>query len=179
MITEVTRILSAWARDPVEGVNAQLALVAHKQMDGSDDPVPPDVTVYDDIDSVGGDSEDMSLDIDPAKVPALVVAADSGASLNLHDVNYLKTGEPVIVAFGYITRDVPGKQAKLNGGYTLRALRRCLWQFKNAPKASKELNGIRVLKLDTVRIFGVAGGMGRSQMYGLLTVSVSVVDTIL
>lgn len=179
MITEVTRLLAEWARHPENGVNAQLALVGRARMNGTSDPTVPSVTVYDDIDSVGGDSEDMSLDIDPPKVPALVVAADSGADVNPNDTNYLKTGEPIIVAFAYIVRDVPGKKAKLNGGYTLRALRRCLSRFRNAPAASKQLNGIKILLVGRITIHQIAGGLGRSKMHGILTATVTVVDTIL
>jgi hypothetical protein len=176
VITEVTRIMSAWARHPVHGVNAQMSFVGRQRLDGKSDPVAPSVTIYDDIDGWGGDMPDMALELDPPKVPALVVWADTDAEVEINNANYLKTGEPVIVAFAYVTRDVAGKKAKLDGGYTLRALRRCLTRFRNAPAVSKQLNGIKVLMVRTVTIAPVAGGNGPSNMWGVLAASVTVVD---
>jgi hypothetical protein len=177
IVTDVTRILSAWARHPVHGVAAQMSFVGRARMSGGTDPKAPVPTIYDDIDSLGGDEPDMALEIDPPKVPALVIFGWSGGEFNLNDVNYLRTGEDIIVAFAYVTRDTPAKKAKLDGGQTLRAVRRCLYRYKMAAKADRELNGVTVLKIGRSVSDIVAGGAGRSKMYGLLAAHVTAVDT--
>lgn len=178
MLTEITRLLSAWARHPDHGVNAQLANVGRLRMNGTSDPAPSAVTVYDDIDSPGGDEDTQALEIDPPKVPAIVVWVRSDIDMNLPDVNYLKTGDPCIVDFAYITRDVPVKKARLDGQYTLRALRRCLWRFNRDAKRLEldRLNGIKILYVKTVSIQDIAAGVGQSMMWGLASASVHIVD---
>lgn len=178
MLTEVTRIMAAWVRHPEYGVNAQLAQIGRLRMNGSSDPAPPLVTVYDDVDSAGGDDDSLALEIDPAKVPALVVGMGSDVAMNMPDVNYLKTGDPCIVGFAYITRDVPAKKARIDGQYTLRALRRCVWRFnRQAAKLNlNSLNGIKVLYIKTFTIDDIDGGVGRSMMWGAASASMFIVD---
>jgi hypothetical protein len=138
------------------------------------DPAPRLVTVYDDVDDA-----DLVLELDPPQVPAFVVWVDSDADVNVLDKNYLRTGEPVIVAGAYITRDIQPIDAKRDGGYTLRGARRTFWRMNDQRLSAgyRTLNGIQILKVQTVSLQTVAGGVGKSQMWGLIYAAVYVADT--
>lgn len=174
MQTALTRLWSAWARHPEYGVNAQLAQVDRHRFDGSEDPVPPPVTVYDDIDDA-----ELSLELDPPTVPALVVFTDSDVDANLLDPHYLKTGDNVIVMFAYITREVPPRQAVIDGGYVMQAVRRMAWRMNDqrASRGYRELAGIKLAAVKTVSLQRVAGGVGRSELWGLAMVQCQAIDT--
>jgi hypothetical protein len=171
---EITRLISAFARHPMHGVVAQLGELTKEQFGGIADSEPTPPKLYDDV-----DTEELVLELDPPAVPALVIWTDSDISLNLNRTDYLTPTETVIVAFAYITRDVPNVKAKLDGGYVLRAARRCLTRFNNQTysRGYRKLNGVQILNIESVSLPPIAGGVGKSQLWGLLYAAVNVADT--
>jgi hypothetical protein len=173
VINDLTRLVTQWMKHAEHGVNPLMAQLGRKRVDGAEDPMPAPVAIFDDV-----DTEELVLEMDPPVVPAIVVWVDSDADVNLLDTNYLKTGEPVIVAFAYVTQDVLKVQAKLDGGYALRAVRQSLRRLnRNRDDQYRKLNGIHITGITVVNTQIVAGGVGKSQMWGLLYAAVHVVDT--
>ena len=175
MINDATRIMRKWVEHPTYGLAAQLAGVPRTNSAGGEDDLPPDPTIYDDV----NDAEAVK-NLEPPASPALTLYIDSGAELNLDRENYLVTGVPLVLAAAYQTREVPEDVATLWGGYTLRALRRCLRAFNNQSnrKGYGELNGIKVMKVGVATEHPVATDVGQSRLWGFVLANITVVDTL-
>jgi hypothetical protein len=178
MQNEITRLWTRWMQHPQHGVNAQLAFVPRNRFaaDGSllEDAAPDPVAIYNDV-----DNPELALALDPPSTPAVLVFTDSDADVNVLDAHYLKTGESVIVAFAYVTRDVAKEQAVQDGGYVLRAIRRSVWRMNKQSLSNgyRELNGIRILSVGRTTTQRMGGGVGQSELQGFVLASVSAVDT--
>lgn len=175
MILNTTRIIRRWLDHPEHGVLAQLHTDGFPLLraDGTQDELPPDPTTYDDVDDAK-----LVQKLEPPKSPALVVFVDSDLRVDVDHRNYQVTDNPMIVAIAYITRNVPQEVAVLWGGYTARAVRRCL-RTLNSQKLSegyRELNGVKVMKVGLVTEQAVATPVGQSRVWGFVLASVTVVD---
>lgn len=175
MIIDATRIMRAWVEHPTHGVAAQLAGVPRNNSAGGQDALPDSPEIFDDV----NDAE-VVRNLEPPASPALTLYIDNGAELNVDQMYYQKTGMPLILAAAYQTRGIPENVANLWGGYTARALRRCLRAFNSQPNrvGYGELNGIKVMKVGVVTEHPVAADVGQSRLWGFVLANITVVDTL-
>lgn len=175
MINDTTRIMRRWVEHPDYGIAEWLEGVPRNRPDGGEDDLPPTPTIYDDV-----DDPDEVRKLDPSASPALCLYVDSRARLNAEDKNYSVSESPLILAAAYTVRDMPEGVATLWGGYTARALRKCLRTFndQNKSKGYRELNGIQVLRVGTVTEIAVAASLGQSHLWGFVLAELTVVDTL-
>lgn len=175
MINETTRIMRRWIDHPTHGVVAQLAGVPRARPDGEEDDLPDDPTIYDDVD----DAQEVR-NLEPSASPALSLYIDNRAQLNADTQHYQVTESPLILVAAYTIRNVTEEVAVLAGGYTMRALRRCLKSFnsQSLSKGYRELNGIQVMKVGVVTEVPVATAVGQSHLWGFVLARLTVVDTL-
>ncbi len=182
MIVNGTRLLHQWLAHETYGVNALLASMPRVRRDGTSDPAPPPLTIYDDI-----DDESVSQVIDPPEVPALVLFSDSDPEIDVDvAVDYAK-GETPILFRGAIVfkKGIKATVASRNGGYYARAIRRSCRLFNkqelSRPRGGTDyrtLNGITVMKMGLVTEERVATALGRSLLWGFVRTSLTIVDTV-
>lgn len=174
MILESTVIVSSWLKDPVHGVNAMLGKVPRGKMGSGTFPAPAKVTVYDDI-----QDESVAMELDPDKVPAVVVFADSdiNVSMDWGDIGPLK-GTALTIAASYIYRDVPALVARRDGMFVLRAIQWSLRRFNSNrySEGKRRLNDISVSGIRATRQQRVTGAVGRSTLAGFVLANLDVVD---
>lgn len=181
MISEVTRLFRAWLSHEEYGVRALLQTIPRQRVDGELDPMPVLPTLYDDID----DPEVAQVLENIPVSPGLVVYVDSPADVDVSERHYRKTERALTVVAAYITKDdADAAVASRNGGYTLRAVQKSLGLYNDQVLARagatnyRELNGIKVMKVGLVSVTPVKTGLGRSQLWGFVLASVTVVDTL-
>lgn len=176
MHVEVTRILTQWLKHPVYGVNTLLETVPRAKMNGTFDPKPAKVTIYNDVDfenmiTTGG--------IQPPKMPSIVLVTDENPkSSDIAQIH--KSGHVISMASGigfYAEQSEISKDIKF-GNYVLRAIRRSLHAF-NLPELShegRELNDVKLLKVVQVETQRVAPAVPESYMLGVLFADLLVLD---
>lgn len=178
MILNSTRIMRRWLEHPEHGVIAQLNTPGFplQRPDGEVDELPPEPAIYDDVDNA---KELKNFpNTAPPKEPALIVWADSDSMTDADHRNYQVTEHPLMIAVAFVTSKTPQEVAVLWGGYTARAVRRCLRAF-NSQKFSegyRELNGVKVMKVGRVTEQPVATTVGQSRVWGFVLAEIVVVD---
>jgi hypothetical protein len=182
VITEATTVISEWLKHPTYGVNTMLAKVPRNKVGGGLYLKPPKVTVYDDC------SDDcVSMELEPEEVPAVVVFCDSDILFEMDMFRPEKgRGEPAKAQKGsglsmvasYIVRDTPALDARINGGFTLRAIKMSLNRFNNpnTRKSAGLLNAVHVVKISDLRMQRVAGSVGQSTLAGFVLANLWVLD---
>lgn len=171
MIVEVTRLIDRWLKHPEHGVEAMLAVIPRNNPEGVD-PAPAAPDIYNDI-----ETEEVAGLFDPPTAPCLVVFADSDVSVDAKD-SLRQIGPQLIVVVAYLTRDMPAVRAAIDGGYVLRAVRKSLTLYnkQNLSEDYRELNGIKVASCNRVTIQRMAGGVGKSQLWGFVLASLTIID---
>lgn len=173
MHAEVTRMITAWLGHEEYGVNALLPDIPRNQWVAPgdpevQDPEPPDVEIYNDVDFKVVDS---AVGIVPPSTPSIVVSSD--ASSRSRDVaEPTKGGHEIpgwVVAVGYFAEPGYREAAILAGNYTMRAISQSLKRFHGVRgDGYRELNGVRIARVTEITIERVAGGVPDSTLLGLV-----------
>ena len=172
MPTEILWLLEAWLKDGTNGVNALLASVPKR---GSD-PTPRSVTIYSEA-----SDEDVALDKDPAKVPALVLVMDSEAEEDLTR-KQPNSGSVEIkeawVALAFVDRDVAVLTSMIEGNYALRGAKKSLRLYNLCRDPNfREMNSIKLIDIMSIRSHNVSGQIGSSRVAGFLRAKVRYQDS--
>lgn len=175
MLDVAVRLIAAFAEDEEHGINEIAGSLPRTTIGGTspadDDAAPPAVTIYNDSDEDGDE-------INPDTVPAFYFWIDSSAPI---DMRGYKTARSVTIVGAYITETgVDTLQAKRDCGYILRAGLITLDRYNNQTYSNgyRELNGIRVLNIKSVTEQRLIAAVGRRKMWGFLTISAQVVETL-
>jgi hypothetical protein len=172
MIVEVTRLMDRWLKSE-KGVQKWLPSISRFTPEGTEDPMPEIPAIYNDI-----EDECVAAELDPVKVPALVIFCDSAPETKAQNERRL-VARNVLVTVAYITRDTPALKASRDGGYVLRAIRRSLVEFNSLQESRefRDLNGIKILAIDTIEQQRVAANLGRSELWGFVMAGLTVIDS--
>lgn len=174
MIDVAVRLLSAFAEHPEHGINALRLTIPRTNLGGApDDAEPPAVTIFNDA-----DTKEVAKDLTAPKVPALVFWGDSSADVSLRGY---KRAKEVVIAAGFIT-DAGEDPLVINRacGYILRAGQLTFDRYNSQPlsKQYRELNGVRVLELSSVKEDRITATVGKQKMWGFLAIRAHVVETL-
>lgn len=176
MIFETTVLLRRWLQHPQHGVVQMLATVPRNNIAGGQWPLPASPTVYADV-----ENPDLAAqDLDPAQIPALVVYVDE----NVEDAQYDQSNKDYErqrrfrATIAYITGDEPPEKAVREGGFTLRAAKKCLRLFNNQTlsAAYREYNSVKIAKVGPVVMHIVSGAVGKSKLWGFVVATLTVID---
>jgi hypothetical protein len=135
MLVEVTHLVAAMLRDPVDGVNAQLQTLP--RLDGHDEP--PAVDIVSDID------DDASARNAPdADFPKLLVTAEGSSDIDAGAYNGQDVGaRECVVRIAYLQSTANAAEGVRAMQYTDRAVRRCLMQLSAPTYAAQwRANGV-------------------------------------
>lgn len=170
MINETVMLMAQWAGNEFHGVNALAALVPRS----AGFEAPPVVSIFDDAEDRG-----TADDLDVPAVPALAFWGDSDVTTEHRQYNQAKQ---VAVAAAFITgEDADPLTSVRNCGYILRGARISFLSRYNSIKKSqdsRDLNGIRILSIDSVEEHRVTVAIGRRKMWGFIDIRATVVDTL-
>jgi hypothetical protein len=173
MIPTATRLVDRWLKHPEYGVAAMLQTVPRLTPEGDLDEMPKVPDIYNDM-----ETDELAKNLEPPTSPALVVYSDADPTVDVKG-DYRQITDALIVSVAYITRDMPPARASLDGGYVLRAVRKSLTRFNDQRIAMpfRELNDFKVAAVREVRTVRVAGAVGRSQLWGFVLASLTVIDS--
>lgn len=172
MLDESVLLFSAWLKD-TNGVNVILATLPRKKIDGTDQDAPPLVTVVNDVEDAS-----VAASLSPDSVPALMLWGDSDAEVN---VAKYPTAREVVVAAAFVTDDSADPLTSItNCGYVLRAARLSMMRYRSQRISAdfRELNGIKVVDVSSVKEHRVSATVGRRKMWGFLDIRATVVETL-
>jgi hypothetical protein len=139
-------MVTAWLGHESHGVNALLPSVPRLKLDGDEDPEPPAVEIFNDVDFTVMDS--AAGIIKPPTVPSLVVVSD-GMMRDDEVAQPKKVGHevPWDVGVGYYA-DGYREEGIVAGNYTLRAVLQSLVRFHGVrADGYRELNGVRAARI--------------------------------
>jgi hypothetical protein len=175
MVNDVTILYDRWLHHPEHGVAAMLALVPRVRPGEPDITMPTVPTIYNDV-----EDQSVAREIDPAAEPALVIFTDSDPVIPMHP-NRRPADRRLTTTIAYTTREMEPVQAIQWGGVILRAVAMTLRRFNDQSLARdyREVNGIKIMEIETVREQRVSGAVGRSKLWGFLLSDAKVLDTIL
>lgn len=166
MIVEGTVLTSEWLKHPEYGVAALLPLVPRNKPGGGMWRLPETPTIYDDV-----QDKSVAAELEPTKVPALVVFADSDIDETPTPHESGAKGDGLDVVIAYIVRNPSSLlDARRDGMFVLRAVRQSLHRLQT-PKLStghRRLNGISISRVQRVTLQRVAGAVGRSTLAGFV-----------
>jgi hypothetical protein len=165
---ELTAIMERWLKDSTYGVNALLNAVPRSP----EHNLPTPVAIYTDL-----SDEDVAADRDPNVVPALVVVVDSATSSRPVQGRPAVEMDSVTVAIAYVDRDRSLIRSKLDGGYTLRAVRQSMTLLQACRDDNyRVLNKIKLITVNQITEYRVTGTVGRSTLLGFILVEVHIQD---
>lgn len=165
---EVTMMMERWLKDETFGVNALLLNVPRSE----EHDLPEPVVIYTDL-----SDEDIAADRDPPATPALVAVVDSATTSRPVQGRLAVEMESVTVAIAYVDRDRGMIRSKLDGGYTLRAVRQSMTLLQACRDDNyRMLNRIKILKVNQITEYRVTGSVGRSTLLGFVLVELHVQD---
>lgn len=173
MHVEATRILTEWLKDTEFGVNALLAAIPRKRANGTNDPKPGRVDIYNDVDF------DILRDsgLVPPTMPSLVIVSEVTA---VTDDFLKKQNSPGHVMRGaagvafYAEQTEPNKDV-IAGNYVLRAVKQSLNRFNKADQRRRQLNSV-LIAVTKVEIERVASAVPAIHMLGILFAELFVLD---
>lgn len=172
MLDITVRLLAGFAKSPDYGVNALLHNLPRQQGLGKPDDDPtPDVAIFNDSDDAS-----VASDLDPEEVPALIFFADSAADI---EVRGYPGAKEVVIGAGYVTDEKEDALVAVrNCGYILRATRQCMTRYNSGDMSDgyRELNGIKVAKINSVVEQRITAAVGRRKLWGLLEIRATVLD---
>ena len=181
MHVEISRLLTGWLKHPEFGVNALLPQVGRSKLvlsgPAKTDSQPAKVTIYNDVDD---EVIDGVIGINPPLVPSLVVVSD--IDMRNTDVRQeKKSGREIsgVTGIGYYAEEGESRAANIrDGNYVLRAVMKSLNAWNESPQRSsdyRELNGVRVARLNGITIQRVAGGI-QGKLVGFVMADLFVMD---
>ena len=166
MHVEVTRMITAWLEHDQYGVNTLLPKVPRLKLDGDEDPEPPAVTIFNDVDFTVIDSAGGI--IKPPTTPSLVVISD-GVARDDEIAQSQKKGHEILwdVGVGYYA-DGYREEGIVAGNYTLRAVMQSLVRFHGMrADGFREVNGVRAARITRLEMERVAPGVA-STLVGMV-----------
>lgn len=176
MIVETVRLLDRWLRSETYGVEVLLRDVPRLTPEGATDPMPAMPCIVNDT-----EDENVAKELEPAKVPALVLYGTNGPKMQIEKSGSRKyhVVPTVLVAIAYITREMPPLQATRDGNYVLRAARRSLTAYNSLEKSKgfRRLNTITIAQISDVTEQQVKGAVGQSDLWGFLLATVVIIDS--
>lgn len=176
MIFESTVLLRRWMEHPQYGVVPLLANVPRNNIAGGQWPVPTTPTIYADVEH----PELAAQNLDPAVVPALVVYVDERVGLQHQDASNkdYERMRHFQATVAYIHRDEEPIKAVRDGGFTLRAVKKCFRLFNQQTLSGqyRDYNAIKLMKIGPVVTHIVSGAVGKSQLWGFVDATLTVVD---
>lgn len=173
MLDIAVRLLAAWAGHVEHGVNELAQSFPRATLSGTVDDAPPIVTLCNDA-----DDESVAAHLSPDKVPALMFWGDSAPDIELRGY---KIAKEVIVAAAYVTEDTADPIASVREcGYILRAGRISFERYNSQTLSTgfRELNGIKILKINSVTEQRMPGAVGNRKMWGFLDIRATVIETL-
>lgn len=173
MTNEVTMLIAAYLKDGRWGLNTMLPKIARNLPGGAIDLPPRPCAIYNDVQDVDGETW-----MSPSTLPAIVVFSEEAADVEIAN-RRRQTGRLIEVGIVYVMSADDELRSKREGGYVLRAVRKCLVNFNDqeASKHFRELNDVRILEIKSATIHTVNGGGGGSQTAGFILVQVRAMDT--
>lgn len=176
MINQVVMLLSRWAADAEHGVNELAQSIPRSNFaPAPDDPAPPLVAFFSDVDDAG-----TAREMDPPDVPALVFWGMTEA--DMQPKGQLEISRKISIAAAYVTaEDADPLTAIRDCGYILRAEAISLmarFNRVNLSKSCRELNGIRITHVTDVNEYRLTASVGRRKMWGLLEINATVIETL-
>lgn len=173
MIVETTLLLDRWLQHTEHGFVSMMLALPRNDPEGNEFDMPPEPLLYNDV-----EDEEVAGEIDPPSEVSLVLFCDSDADVQSANSNR-QIARQLTIAVAYITRDTPSNVAVRNGGFTLRAVKKSLLRFNDQglSRDFRELNGIKVMQINSISEQRVAGAVGRSQLWGFVLTSVMVIDS--
>ncbi len=176
MHVQVTRMVTAWLEHDTYGVNALLPVIPRLKLDGSEDPEPPEVSVFNDVDFTVVES---AVGIVPPSTPSIVVVSD-GTSRDVESGQPVKPGhklEDWLVAVGYYAEPGYREEAIVAGDYTMRAISQSLQRLHGQrAKEYRELNGVMIARITQIDIERVAPGVPQSTLLGLVFAQLTILN---
>ena len=176
MLDTVTRLLSGFLDDPVNGINAVAATIPRAGFltQIAPDPAPPSVVICSDATDIS-----VAKDLTPSSAPAIVIWADSASDVKLGP--HFKIAKDVIVVAAFVTDEGQDPQSAIReSGYILRAGRLCCERFNSqaASTGFRRLNGVVIHEISRVTEQRVTSPLGRFRIWGWLTIHVTAVETL-
>jgi hypothetical protein len=171
---EVTQIITRWYGHTEHGVNVMVPTIPRQKIDGSGSwPAPPVVALFDD--TMGSVIND-SLELEPPSHPSILSFCYNEVRTQVKE--HRGIAKNVVIASAYCTQDEQPEIAIRNGGITLRAMEKCLERMNHQAfsEGYKELNDVRVMKIDDISILRMAGAVGRTKMWGIALVTLTAID---
>lgn len=177
MIVEVVRLIDRWLKNEEYGLEKMLHEVPRFRPEGTQDPMPAMPCIVNDT-----EDENVATDLDPAKVPAIVIYGTNGPKFPLDRRGNRNAGTivpSVIVAAAYITREEVALKAVQDGNYILQAVKRSLAHYNSLEQArgSRTLNTVTIAQIRDVEERSVRGAVGKSQLWGFVLATVVVIDS--
>ena len=161
-------MMERWLKDETFGVNNLLSQVPRSE----EHDLPTPVTIYTDL-----SDDDIAADREPPSTPALVVVVDSATVSQPVQGRLAVEMSNVTVAIAYVDRDRGMIRSKLDGGYTLRAVRQSMTLLQACrDDAYRLMNSIKILKVNQITEYRVTGSVGRSTLLGFILVELHVQD---
>jgi hypothetical protein len=169
VINEVVQLLSKFAVDPANGLNAAVSIIPRANVDPllPDYPAPPVVPVLDDVTSPG-----VAANLDPEKVPCFMMWGDSQVQVEYRGY---KTAREVVIAGAFVTaEDADPIFSERTCGYILRGGVISFQRFnsQSVSRSFRSLNGVKILEIKSVVEQRVTAAVGRRKMWGFLDIRV-------
>lgn len=179
MINETVILLSHWLGNDAspDGLNQLVAAIPRINIaDATPFPAPDPIAVL-------NDAEDKNIAAnggDPETVPALVLWGNSDPETKRISGYPIAKSAEIVAA--YITaEDADPITAIRECNLAMRATRISLFVRYNSAEKSRgqrDLNGIKVLSIDSVSEHRITAADGRRKMWGLMAIRATIVETI-
>ena len=181
MIFESTVLVRRWMEHPTHGVVQKLATVPRDKVVGQvitgQWPVPTTPAIYADVERPELAAQDLNY---IAKSPALVVyvderVEDTGSNTGKVPYQPQRSFRATIV---YITQGEAADVAIREGGFTLRAVKKCLNDFNSQSLSAgfRDYNKVKLVKIGPITTNIVSGAVGKSDLWGFLVATLHVID---
>lgn len=169
---ELVLLIDRWLKHSQHGVIALLQNVPRQSPENTTFDVPDDPKFYNDVETeeiINGDA--------PPGSPALVVFGYRDMDLPETNRN-VQISPNAIVAIGYSTTNVGTVKARRESGYVLRAVKQSLHRYNKQGLSDgyRELNGVKIAQAKNIRYQRAARGVGSSQIWGFVLVTLDVMD---
>jgi len=178
MIRQGVILGSGWMKNTKYGLATSLALIPETEgWDAGQLAAVMPKAIYDEE-----QDECILSDEGPSKLPALVVVADSDPNLESEVLKPGQIAQDFVLAFLYVTdQEVPEMLARYRGHLIGRAVRYSLTRW-NVPQFRKAegldmLEGVKMVKIDSMTEQRVIGKIGRSALKGAVLATLQFMDT--
>jgi hypothetical protein len=178
MQEQITVLIDRWLRHVTYGVEAMMARVPNLTPEAVDKGPVVMPSILNDIEyaELAG-----SANLDPPVNRAIIVYTDSPVAYSMNASRTASISDSdVRPTIGWMTRDEDPIRAVNDGSVLLRAIVLSLfkWNDQVASRGYRDLNGVKVAKVNSVRSYRVAGAVGKSRLWGFVQPSLIVIDTL-